>query len=85
MIFTCLVQKCVEAKLLLQNKILGSFKNFFTKPRVLIRDLKTIRPTNLIEKATIILKKVNSVKYGFASEKIESKSIESDQLKKDTL
>ena len=40
-----------------------------------------IRPNKLIEKATSNLNKIKCVKYGFVTEKIELKSIESDQFR----
>ena len=48
---TCLVHVFAEAKLSLQNKKLGSLKNFLSKPKVWIRNLvKELDQTNLLRK-----------------------------------
>ena len=56
-------------------------KKFLSKIKSLYkRHQKRIRPNKLIKKATSNLNKIRNVKYCFALETIESKSIESDQF-----
>ena len=59
-------------------------KKFLFKTKSLYkRHRKRIRPNKLIKKAASNLNKIKNVKYGFAPEKIDSKSIESDQFREE--
>ena len=54
------------------------FKRLLFKTKVLDRTLKKkIKPNKLIQKETNNLNNIKSVKYGYAPEQIESKSIKS--------
>ena len=63
-----------EEKIRELKKFLFKIKSLYKRHR------KRIRPNKLIKKATSNLNKIRNVKYGFALETIESKSIESDQF-----
>ena len=57
------------------------FKKLLFKEKVLDKPLKKVKPKKLISQATSNLNNIKLIKYGFASEQIESKSIKDHEFK----
>ena len=76
------MQGFAVGKLLLQNRKLESWKNYFFKTKAVNKRLKKrIKPNKLIVEATKNMKTVKCKKYGLSPTKIETESITSEFLK----
>lgn len=73
-----------EGKVYAAEEKIRELKKFRFKIKSLYkRHRKRIRPNKLIKNAASNLNKIRNVKHGFALEKIESKSNESDQFREE--